>query len=216
MKRKHILLLICLASVAVALAASLSVSTPKAAPPPEPAQAQRAMPPAPVVYSALFYHVAFVKEQADEVERQGKDASSLRSVFRKKADLSETQARTLDAIAIECVREVAAQDARAQIIINAFKERFPPGKLPAGVKLPPAPSELAQMQQERDAIIMRARDRLRLALGDQEFQSFDEFVTEHVAAAIEPVTLPSATLGSTRGDQPNNSELFTKEGGRGK
>ena len=154
-----------------------------------------------------------MKEQADEAERQGKDASSLHSIFRKKADLSEAQARTLDAIATECVREVAAQDARAQIIINAFKARFPPGKLPAGVKLPPPPPELRQMQQERDAIIMRARERLRLVFGDQEFQRFDRFVTERVATTMQPLELSPRSSTERSSSAPSNG-VSERKGGR--
>ena len=107
-------------------------------------------PPPHVVYSALFHHIVAVKEQAEAEERQGKDARSLRSTFREKADLSDVQAHLLEAIATNCVREVAAEDARAQVIINAFKSRFPPGRLPPGVKLPPPPPELKQMQEERE------------------------------------------------------------------
>src|SRR6266850_4641496 len=107
------------------------------------------------------------------MQRQGKDTTALRSFFQHKANLSEFQARILDTVAAECVRQVDAQDARAQQIISAFRLRFPPGKLPKGVKLPPPPPELTQMQNERDAMILSARDRLRIALGEDEFQRFE-------------------------------------------
>lgn len=50
-------------------------------------QPKRIPAPPQVVYSALFHHVVDVKEQAEAEELQGKDASSLRSLFRERADL---------------------------------------------------------------------------------------------------------------------------------
>ena len=188
MNKRQVVILICTVTL---IAGSLSLWTPRpsAAPPQMSSQPQRIPAPTAVVYSALFHHVTGVIQQADETQRQGKDASSLRALFRDKANLSDVQARDLDRIATDCVREVAVQDALAQQIIGAFKARFPPGRLPAGVKLPPPPPELKQMQEERDAMILRARDRLRVALGENEFQRFDEFVTKRVGSAIDAIEL---------------------------
>lgn len=177
-------------------------------------QPQRIPAPPQVVYSALFHHVVAVKEQAEVEERQGKDASSLRSLFRDRADLSDVQAHLLNAIATDCVREVAVQDARAQEIINAFRLRFPPGRLPIGVKLPPPPPELAQMQEERDAMILRAGERLRLALDENEFQRFEGFVMRRVAAAIEPAALYPRSPERAGATAANRGGVITTEGGR--
>jgi hypothetical protein len=133
-------------------------------------------------------------------------------LFREKADLSEVQAHLLTAIATDCVREVAVQDARPREIINTFRLRFPPGKLPIGVKLPPPPPELTQMQQERDAIILSARERLRLALGEDEFQRFEGLVTRRVAAAIEPTALLPRSMSPA--SEANGNGVITTEGGR--
>ena len=211
MNRRQVAFSLCIAAL-VAGAIFLWTPAPKAALQPAQEQPQRIPPPPQVVYSALFHHVVAVKEQAEAEERQGKDASSLRSLFREKADLSEVQAHLLNAIATDCVREVAVQDSRAQEIINAFRLRFPPGKLPPGVKLPPAPPELAQMQEERDAMILRARERLRLSLGEDEFQRFEGLVTRRVAAAIEPTALHPRSPSSA--GEANSNGLISTEGGR--
>jgi hypothetical protein len=187
---------------------------PSAAPPQMNSQPQRIPAPTAVVYSALFHHVADVIQQADEIQRQGKNASSLRSMFQEKASLSEAQARVLDTVATGCVREVAVQDARAQQIINEFRLRFPPGRLPPGVKLPPPPPELKQMQEERDAMILRARDRLRVALGENEFQRFDEFVTKRVGSAIKPVGLARRSSERPQFRQLVNGVVTTQEGAK--
>jgi hypothetical protein len=214
MNRRQVAISFCIAAL-VAAAIFLWTPAPKAALPQAQEQAQKtSTPPPQVVYSALFHHVIAVKEQAEAEESQGKDASSLRSVFREKADLSEVQAHLLSVIAVDCVREVAAQDARAQVIISAFKVRFPPGRLPPGVKLPPPPPELKLMQQERDAMILRARERLRLALGEEEFQRFEGYVTRRVAAAIEPTALHPRSPERPRATQTNRNGVIAAEGGR--
>jgi hypothetical protein len=212
LNKRQVAILICTVALVIG-ALSLWMPAPTAAPQQKEPQPQRIRAPKAVLYSALFHHVADVMQQADETQRQGKDASSLRAVFQEKANLSEAQARVLDTVATLCVREVAVQDARAQQIINAFKARFPPGRLPKGVKLPAPPAELKQMQEERDAMILRARDRLRVALGENEFQRFDEFVTKRVASRIEPVTLHPKASERARPTEPNRSGVITTEGG---
>lgn len=221
MNRRLVAIPLSIAAV-VAGAIFLWTPAPKAALPPNeklqerPAQAgpQRIPPPPQVVYSALFHHVIAVKEQAEAQERQAKDAGSLRSLFREQADLSEVQAHFLDVIASDCVREVAAQDARAQAVISAFRLRYPVGKLRPGVKLPPPPPELKVMQQEREAIVLRARDRLRLSLGDAEFQRFEGFVTRQVATGIEPTALLPRSSEQLPAMGAHRSSVITTEGGR--
>lgn len=140
-----------------------------------------------VPYIFLFHQLASLKQQADEADRQGKNDSSLRSLFKNQAALNDEQASALDTIAFDCVREVAQQDAKAKVIIDAFKARHPGGKLQRGETLPPPPAELTAMQEERNAIILRARDRLHTALGEQEFNRFEEFVKQHVVPNVKTV-----------------------------
>lgn len=218
MNRKQVAISLFIATL-IAGAILLWTPTPKAALPQaqeEQAQEQpkRTSAPTQVVYSALFHHVVAVKEQAEAEERQGKDARSLRSLFRERADLSEVQAHLLNVIAADCVREVAAQDARAQAVISEFRLRYPLGKLAPGVKLPPPPPELKPMQQEREAIVLHARDRLRLSLGEDEFQRFEGFVTRRVASGIESTALLPRSSERAPTTEVDRSSVITTVGGR--
>ena len=137
-----------------------------------------------VAYKHLFHHVAAFKKKAEETERDGKDGAPFRTFFKRKAQLSDEQARLLDQIASDFDQEVKLQDARAKVLIDAYRAQYPDGKVPHGETPKPPPAELKVMTQERNAIILRARDRLRAAFGDDEFRRFDDFVKRNVAPNV--------------------------------
>jgi hypothetical protein len=139
-----------------------------------------------VPYMFLFDHHYFNLKKAAELEQQGKDGHRLHSIFQRQAGLTDQQASTFDQITFDCEQALAMQDAKAQAVIAAFRLRYPVGNLPAGVTLPPPPPELTTMQQERNAIILRARDRLRTEWGEQDFTRFDAFLKSHIVSAGQP------------------------------
>lgn len=96
--------------------------------------------------------------------------------LQREAALSEKQALALQDIASACMQEVARQDDKARAIIGAYKSQFPGHKIPEGVTPPPPPPELKTMWEERNAMVLKARDRLRAALGGEEFYRFDQYV----------------------------------------
>ena len=142
-----------------------------------------------VIYRHLFHDIVALNEKADEMERQGQSAGlSLRTVYKRRAELTEDQARVLYEIALNCEQQVNAQDAKAKVIIDAYKSRYPGGRVPAGETPAPPSPELVGMQAERNAIILRSRDRLREIFGDAEFERFKGFLEHQVAPKIRPVS----------------------------
>jgi hypothetical protein len=149
-------------------------------------QAQSAQPlPEHVPYMFLFHHLVFLKQKADEFERQGKGKSSLLIRFQEDAKLTDRQFQMLYQIAADCEQQVAMQDEKAMAIINTMKARYPDGKLPDGEGPPPIPPILITLQQDHNAIILRARDRLHQALGEQAFLQFHAFVQSRIAPEIK-------------------------------
>jgi hypothetical protein len=144
-------------------------------------------PPEQVIYSAFFHYVADLKQQAAELESEGAKGDSLRVYVQIHAGLDYEEARKLDEIASSCVEEVSQQDAKAVVVIEKFRSRFPEGKVPRGVKVPPPPPELRILQRERDAIILRARDNLRRALGDTGFNKVVEYIDRDIAPSIRAI-----------------------------
>jgi len=147
-------------------------------------QAERVIPEH-VPYMFLLKHHYFNLQKADELAQQGKDDSQYRLMFKRRAGLSDAEAQAFDQITRDCNQELAQQDAKAQAVIAEFRKQYPVGKLPEGVMLPPPPPELSQLQQEHDAIILRARDRLHVAFGDEEFTRFDSFVQSRIKRGVK-------------------------------
>jgi hypothetical protein len=105
--------------------------------------------------------------------------------YKRQAELNDDQALALEETAKDCQREVAEQDAKAQTVIQAFRENM--SKEKAGKTPPAPPQELLDLQQERDAIILRHRDRLRAALGEEAFGRFTEAAKNIVHISLTPV-----------------------------
>ena len=82
--------------------------------------------------------------------------------------------------------QVAAQDAKAKVIIDRFRAQYPYGIVNPSFPLKPPSPELKEMQQERNNIILRARDQLRAELGEEAFARFDQFVKQRALQGAQP------------------------------
>lgn len=188
MSRKRLVVFICLLTLTIGsilwmrqeqLAHSAQLQT---------AEEQQTRIPDYVTYKHLFRHVVAFKREGEAEAHKGGDGSPFINYFKRKAELSEQQAQTLNAIASECDDEVKQLDARARQLIDAHRARYPEGRVPHGETPLPPTAEIRSMQSERQAIVLRARDRLRQAFGDGEFTRFDSFVKRQVTKSITPLS----------------------------
>ncbi len=141
-----------------------------------------------IVYRHLFRHAAAFKAKADGLERQGKEAKHLRRFFKHKANLSDYEAQALDRIASQCATEIKAVDERAKPIIEAYKAQYPNGQVPHGQLPAPPPAVLREMTRERNELVLRKRDELRAAFGEERFKHFHQFVKSKNAPNVNPVS----------------------------
>lgn len=137
-----------------------------------------------VAYKHLFNHVTAFKKEAEKVERAGKNPEPFKGYFKRKAGLSDDQVRLLDEIAAEGSLEVAALDTKARAIVKAYLAQYPGGQVPHGEKPAPRPPGLRAMAEERERLILHARDRLRSAFGEEEFIRFNKFVKRRIAPNV--------------------------------
>ena len=195
MKKKHALIgLLVVAAITTGLAFTF-----------QPSQGQRQQQP-PVqsipdyeVYYQLFHNHVAMKKKALELEKLGNDGKFLRGFYQREAKLSNEQARMLDEIASSCDEEVEKLNTRAGAIIDEALAKNGNGKLPKDTNPPEPPAELKRLWDQRNAVILRAKDHLQAAFGAQEFKRFEEFVNSHVQArmTVEPANRqrPSVPMG---------------------
>ena len=121
-----------------------------------------------VRYYFLFRHLSVIKE------------TPAAAGFQAKAGLNSGQLQALTSIAINNERELKRLDEKAEAIIAAFHEQYPPGRLPHGIVPPAPPNEINVLQQQREATILRYREQLRRMFGESEFARFDAFVKDEI------------------------------------
>jgi len=141
-----------------------------------------------VVYSAFFHMVVDLEKQALDLESEGAKGETLRSYVQTQANLTDYQAGKLAAIAAACVEQVAQKDARALQVIQESQSQFPGGRIPKGSQIPPPSPELKVLQQERDQIILAARDSLSNALGAASFDNVEQFATRRIGLSVRPTS----------------------------
>jgi hypothetical protein len=144
-----------------------------------------------VIYRQFFHHLVTLKARAKDVESQGGDGRGLRSYFKRRANLTENEALVLDTVAADCEREVAVLDAKAKLIIDAYRARLVRGKIDSK-NLPPLPPELATLQEQRNLAILHARERLRKSLGHQAFSRLDDFIKINAERNSRPAQVAPA------------------------
>lgn len=130
-----------------------------------------------IAYHRIFHHVALLNQMADTAKQKGQNRSNLRQLVPKRVRLTEAESASLERISLQCEIEVAAQDAAAKVIIDQFHTQYPSKVIYPNLP-PKPPPELETLWQERNNIILRARDRLRAELGENDFAKFDQFVKE--------------------------------------
>ena len=141
-----------------------------------------------VPYLFLLEHVNRIRKQGDNLNRQGKDGSGFQRRLKNALDVNDQEFQSIDEIASHCESEVEQLDKKAAEIIAAFRQQYPPGRVPEGVIIPPPPAELLGLQEMRNSAILRARDRIRDVLGQDKFARFDENVKRHLAPGIKRIS----------------------------
>jgi len=121
-----------------------------------------------------------LKNKAEEAEKNGEDATHLRTHFQRQAKLNDGQVAILEQAAVEYDLGEKLLDVRAQPIIAAYKTQFSNGQVLNHQPVAP-PAELRSLSLERDALALRGKDQLRTAFGP-DFARFDSFVKTRILA----------------------------------
>lgn len=172
-----------------------------------------------VTYLFLFKQLAAFEEKAKEVEAKGEDGSSYRTVYKRLAHLSNEHSEFLRKTALDCDAELKIKDKQAQKIGDRlraeYEDQLSKGTAPPS---PPPSPELAELQKQRDEIILKHRDSLKTNFGEA-FEGFESYVRTHITSNIKidtkdkaarpPVNMDRLT-GKQQGKTDAQSE-FNKE-----
>lgn len=121
-----------------------------------------------VPYEFLFRRIKFLTDR-------NVPAGRLSALLQEELGINAEQAGRLKQVALLCLEEVEQQDGRAEAVIAQRKARYPGGIIRRGQEPPPS-SELAAMQQERNAKFLRARASMQVLLSPESFKRFDDKV----------------------------------------
>jgi hypothetical protein len=141
-----------------------------------------------VLYDNLFRMLHNLKKKAESPETSKEKSDGLTNYFRLRANLSDEENQALKKAALEFIQEVTPIDAQAGTIAAKARQTNPKGIVsPAAEQTTLA--ELANLQEQRNALALRYRDRLKESLGADEFAKFDKFVQGDFASRIKAVPL---------------------------
>jgi len=168
------------------------------------AQPQAADIPRHVIYGLLFRERALFKKKALEQESKGADGSFFREFHKKKLKLADDQTAAFDRVADDANREVTKLDKKARKLIDDIRAKHPGGVVKQGEVLPPPPAELTELENQRADVLLQAREQLRAALGDEEFQRLEVLLLADAAERMKVILQggPTASLTGLPGAEP--------------
>lgn len=157
--------------------------------PPAPTSNQ---PPDYVVYGLLFQEVSGLKQAETNAKAQSKPGPVVRNIVKHRFGFDDRTAAVYEQVALDCQTEVAAIDAQAMAIIKRIRDAYPGGVILPGEKPPLPPPELATLQQQRNAVILRYKTLLESQLGPSAFAAVVQYNQRHAASIQRRAPGPDA------------------------
>lgn len=146
------------------------------------------------IYRFLLRKAAAFNDRANLWDAQGKNGNGLRSIIKTSARMSDADFQTFNQVALEHEQEVKNLDARAMVLLDAYRAQYPGGVVPHGQKPAPVPVELKILQAEKDAITSRSIERLKASLSSEAFAGLDSYARRTFRQNLPGVVAPPATL----------------------
>ena len=115
-------------------------------------------------------------DSQDQSNQPGRPRPDYRAMFHRSAGLTDAEGRVLDQIAEDCISKTDKLDREAHEIIAARRAEVRAGKVPPDA---PPPSELSDLQNQRDEVIRNAIEQLRAQFGAAEFKRLNDSFTQH-------------------------------------
>jgi hypothetical protein len=127
-------------------------------------------------YRALFVRAALYKKLSDEADAAHSPKPQLRRILPARFGLSDADGASLERLALAYQNEIAPIHQQIAAAISQFRARLASG-IPGTDTTPPP--ELAQLQQQADAVTLRYRDLLHNSMREEAFQKADAKILEN-------------------------------------
>jgi len=144
-----------------------------------------------ILYDRVFRQVVEFKKMAEEQQAKGEPVTAFYGYIEREAGLNEVQTADLLTIATVYLKEVEAVDEQAKAEIEKLRLEHQASNAPKKQLIQPS-TELRNLQEQRDSLALRHRDRLKEILGNEKFSDVDAFVKSNLAATIK--VLPVSTV----------------------
>lgn len=151
-----------------------------------------------ILYDQVFHLVIVFNDRAKSQEAKGEAVTLFRSYFKDEAQLNAQEDDLLTQTANNFNQEVQVIDAQAEVVIEQLRQQFPVGSTPEEQLIQPSP-ELLQLQEQRNKLALYYRDQLRVLLGDDKFNEFDNFVKGDFAAGFRVMPVSSILNKTNQG-----------------
>jgi hypothetical protein len=186
MNRILLLIIVC-TMVLVALGVSTvgHQQTPKTST--APTQEQQTTVPEHVIYGMFLRDLDTFNQKAESARAKGdvKSSEAYRNFYKGRAGWNDAEFGALNEIAAGCQRQLKVINAKAKKVIDERRKLYyPNNQVRKDGQLAPPSAELKQLQAEHDAVILAARDQIRLTLGEQSFQRLQEFLKRNLVPTI--------------------------------
>lgn len=145
--------------------------------------------PSHILYDQVFRLTISFRRKAEIQQLTGETVTSLPNYFKEEAQLTEQENEILQQVALEFLQEMQPVDDRAVVLIAEAWEAFPDGVVPEGQNVS-QPPELFGLQEQRNALALRYRDRLNDLFGSKRFGKFDVFVQGDFASKFQSIQTP--------------------------
>lgn len=163
-----------------------------------------------LMYWMLFEQISALKAKDAEMLTEGQNSSFKNSFYEENMKLQPSQFSAVDTAVTTFFSEIQPIDQQARQVINQYRSQYPNGELKKAEntdsskfssgrykspveKLPPPPPQLQQLQNQKNQIILNAKERIRQSLGASSFAEFDAAVKSDANKVLVPLNLGSRT-----------------------
>lgn len=139
-----------------------------------------------VLYDKLFRMIVSFKNRAETQEMSAEKLIAIENYFKDRAKLNDEENQILQNIALGYIQEITPIDSQAKTIIAQARQSYAGGVVPRNQ---PLPAELVNLQEQRNTLVLKYRDRLKESYDSDGFDKLNGFIEDEFASQFESIPL---------------------------